>query len=128
MTSATKGQLIKRKKCSHFGLSVIQTQRRYGTLYKKDPPSDYAIRRWLQHSQETGCSVPRRSGRTEHAQDVGSPHKSTRPTSLQLFVYHKRLFGALFITAFTLCLQSVDFADFKPDLLFTKKGSHVEVV
>ncbi|GBN39706.1 hypothetical protein AVEN_217452-1 [Araneus ventricosus] len=34
--------------------SVITSQRRYRTTYKKDPPSDNSIRRWLTQFQETG--------------------------------------------------------------------------
>ncbi|GBM37413.1 hypothetical protein AVEN_221555-1 [Araneus ventricosus] len=33
--------------------SVITTQRRFRTTYKKDPPSDNSIRRWLTQFQET---------------------------------------------------------------------------
>ncbi|GBN37409.1 hypothetical protein AVEN_110315-1 [Araneus ventricosus] len=68
--------------------SVITTQRRFRTTYKKDPPSDNSIRRWLTQFQETGNVLHRKgAGRTSTSQEnVGriqetftrSPRKSTR--------------------------------------------------
>ncbi|GBM35050.1 hypothetical protein AVEN_203217-1 [Araneus ventricosus] len=40
--------------------SVITTQRRFRTTYKKDPPSDNSIRRWLTQFQETGSVLHRK--------------------------------------------------------------------
>jgi hypothetical protein len=69
-------------------------QRPYRTQYGKDPPSDNAIRRWLEQFQDTGTVVHLKgAGRLSTSQeDVGriqekfprSPQKSTRRASLQL--------------------------------------------
>jgi hypothetical protein len=40
--------------------SVIKMQRRYRTQYGKAPPSDNAIRRWLEQFQETGSVLHRK--------------------------------------------------------------------
>ncbi|GBL87293.1 hypothetical protein AVEN_270553-1 [Araneus ventricosus] len=40
--------------------SVITTQRRFRTTYKKDPPSDNSIRCWLIQFQETGSVLDRK--------------------------------------------------------------------
>ncbi|GBN64571.1 hypothetical protein AVEN_29407-1 [Araneus ventricosus] len=48
--------------------SVITTQRRFRTTYKKDPPSDNSIRRWLTQFQETGSVL--------HRKGVGRPSTS----------------------------------------------------
>ncbi|GBN91302.1 hypothetical protein AVEN_30476-1 [Araneus ventricosus] len=40
--------------------SVITTQRRFRTTYKKDPPLDNSIRRWLTQFQETGSVLHRK--------------------------------------------------------------------
>ncbi|GBL98297.1 hypothetical protein AVEN_174091-1 [Araneus ventricosus] len=48
--------------------SVITTQRRFRTTYKKDPPSDNSIRRWLTQFQETG-SVLHRKGAGRPSQE-----------------------------------------------------------
>jgi hypothetical protein len=76
--------------------SVIKTQRRYRTQYGKDPPSDNAIRRWLNQCQETGSVLHRKgAGRLSTSkEDVDriqeafsrSLQKSTRRTSLQIGV------------------------------------------
>ncbi|GBO06942.1 hypothetical protein AVEN_148103-1 [Araneus ventricosus] len=65
--------------------SVITTQRRFRTTYKKDPPSDNSIRRWL--TQETGSVLHRKgAGRPSTSQEnvdriqetfTRSPRKST---------------------------------------------------
>ncbi|GBM14577.1 hypothetical protein AVEN_34986-1 [Araneus ventricosus] len=43
--------------------SVITTQRRFRTTYKKYPPSDNSIRRWLTQFQETGSVLHRKGAR-----------------------------------------------------------------
>ncbi|GBN70979.1 hypothetical protein AVEN_6951-1 [Araneus ventricosus] len=68
--------------------SVITTQRRFRTTYKKDPPSDNSIRRWLTQFQETGSVLHRKgAGRPSTSQEnvdriqetfTRSPRKSTR--------------------------------------------------
>jgi hypothetical protein len=40
--------------------SVIKKQRRYRTQYRKAPPSDNAIRRWLKQFQETRSVLHRK--------------------------------------------------------------------
>jgi predicted patatin/cPLA2 family phospholipase len=47
---------------------VIKTQRRYRSQYRKDPPSDNAIRRWLKQFQEIGSVL--------HRKGVGKPSTS----------------------------------------------------
>ncbi|GBO17726.1 hypothetical protein AVEN_240972-1 [Araneus ventricosus] len=50
--------------------SVITTQRRFRTTYKKDPPSDNSIRRWLTQFQETGSVLHRKgAGRPSTSQE-----------------------------------------------------------
>ncbi|GBM88624.1 hypothetical protein AVEN_207120-1 [Araneus ventricosus] len=50
--------------------SVITTQRRFRTTYKKDPPSDNSIRRWLTQFQETGSVLHRKgAGRPNVSQE-----------------------------------------------------------
>ncbi|GBM66806.1 hypothetical protein AVEN_273949-1 [Araneus ventricosus] len=50
--------------------SVITTQRRFRTTYKKDPPSDSSIRRWLTQFQETGSVLHRKeAGRPSTSQE-----------------------------------------------------------
>ncbi|GBO29604.1 hypothetical protein AVEN_2744-1 [Araneus ventricosus] len=50
--------------------SVITTQRRFRTTYKKDPPSDNSIRRWLTQIQETGSVLHRKgAGRPSTSQE-----------------------------------------------------------
>jgi arsenate reductase-like glutaredoxin family protein len=43
--------------------SVIKTQRRYRTQYRKDPPSDNAIRRWLKQFREPGNILHRKGAK-----------------------------------------------------------------
>ncbi|GBN00167.1 hypothetical protein AVEN_14263-1 [Araneus ventricosus] len=74
--------------------SVITTQRRFRTTYKKDPPSDNSIRRWLTQFQETGSGLHRKgAGRPSTSQEnvdriqetsTRSPRKSTRQAAVQL--------------------------------------------
>ncbi|GBM28257.1 hypothetical protein AVEN_54034-1 [Araneus ventricosus] len=59
--------------------SVITTQRRFRTTYKKDPPSDNSIRRWLTQFQETGSVL--------HRKGAGRPSTSQK----MLIAYKKRL-------------------------------------
>ncbi|GBM44411.1 hypothetical protein AVEN_128272-1 [Araneus ventricosus] len=50
--------------------SVITTQRRFRTTYKKDPPSDNSIRRWLTQFQDTGSVLHRKgAGRPSTSQE-----------------------------------------------------------
>jgi hypothetical protein len=89
--------------------TAIKMQRRYRIQYRKIPPSDNIIRRWLKQPQETG-SVLRRKGaeRTNTSQEDAdriqeefsrSPQNLTRRDSLQLdipqttlwMVVHNRL-------------------------------------
>ncbi|GBO07188.1 hypothetical protein AVEN_216308-1 [Araneus ventricosus] len=68
--------------------SVLTSQRRFRTTYKKDPPSDNSIRRWLTQFQETGSVLHRKgAGRPSTSQEnvdriqetfTRSPRKSTR--------------------------------------------------
>jgi transposase len=82
--------------------SVIKMQCRY----RKDPPSENVIRRWLKQFQENG-SVLHRQGmeRPSTSQEAAdriqeafprSPQNSTRRASLQLGIP----FGGMFITAY----------------------------
>lgn len=74
--------------------SVITTQRRYRTQYRKDPPSDNAIRRWFKQFQQTGSVLHQKgAGRPSTQQEdvdrireafITSPHQSTRRVSLLL--------------------------------------------
>jgi transposase len=76
--------------------SVIKTQRRYSTQYGKAPPSDNAIRRWLNQFQETGTVLHRKgAGRlstlqedVDRIQEAFSRNlqNSTRRASLQFDV------------------------------------------
>ncbi|GBM67500.1 hypothetical protein AVEN_73648-1 [Araneus ventricosus] len=51
-------------------ISVITTQRRLRTTYKKDPPSNNSIRRWLTQFQETGSVLHRKgAGRPSTSQE-----------------------------------------------------------
>ncbi|GBN51747.1 hypothetical protein AVEN_55021-1 [Araneus ventricosus] len=68
--------------------SVITTQRCFRTTYKKDPPLDNSIRRWLTQFQETGSVLHRKgAGRPSTSQEnvdriqetfTHSPRKSRR--------------------------------------------------
>jgi transposase len=50
--------------------SIIKTKRRYRTQYGKAPPSDNAIRRWLERFQETGNVLHRKGeGRRSIAEE-----------------------------------------------------------
>jgi hypothetical protein len=43
---------------------AVKMQRRYGTQYGKDPPSDNAIQRWLKQFQETDSVLHDKCWRT----------------------------------------------------------------
>ncbi|GBM95683.1 hypothetical protein AVEN_104970-1 [Araneus ventricosus] len=85
--------------------SVITTQRRFKTTYKKDPPSDNAIRRWLTQFQETGSVLHRKgAGRPSTSQEnvdriqetfTRSPRKSTRQAAVQLHMPHTTIWNVL---------------------------------
>ncbi|GBM05117.1 hypothetical protein AVEN_124310-1 [Araneus ventricosus] len=85
--------------------SVITTQRRFRTTYKKDPPSDNSIRRWLTQFQETGSVLHRKgAGRpstsqenVDHIQETftRSPRKSTRQAAVQLHMPHTTIWNVL---------------------------------
>ncbi|GBO40005.1 hypothetical protein AVEN_103973-1 [Araneus ventricosus] len=77
--------------------SVITTQRRFRTTYKKDPPSDNSSRRWLTQFQETGSVLPRKAaGRPSTSQEnvdciqatfTRSSRKSTRQAAVTYAAY-----------------------------------------
>ncbi|GBM54327.1 hypothetical protein AVEN_263039-1 [Araneus ventricosus] len=83
--------------------SVITTQRRFRTTYKKDPPSDNSIRRWLTQFQETGSVLHRKgAGRPSTSQEnvdriqetfTRSPRKSTRQAAVQLHMPHTTIWN-----------------------------------
>ncbi|GBN89029.1 hypothetical protein AVEN_23529-1 [Araneus ventricosus] len=85
--------------------SVITTQRRFRTKYKKDPPSDNSIRRWLTQFQETGSVLHRKGpGRPITSQEnvdriqetfTRSPRKSTRQAAVQLHMPHTTIWNVL---------------------------------
>ncbi|GBN30177.1 hypothetical protein AVEN_233114-1 [Araneus ventricosus] len=85
--------------------SVITTQRRFRTTYKKDPPSDNSIRRWLTQLQETGSVLHRKgAGRPSTSQEnvdliqetfTRSPRKSTRQAAVQLHMPHTTIRNVL---------------------------------
>ncbi|GBN11389.1 hypothetical protein AVEN_204324-1 [Araneus ventricosus] len=85
--------------------SVITTQRRFRTTYKKDPPSDNSIRRWLTQFQETGSVLHRQgAGRPSTSQEnvdrtqetfTRSPRKSTRQAAVQLHMPHTTIWNVL---------------------------------
>ncbi|GBM24568.1 hypothetical protein AVEN_217141-1 [Araneus ventricosus] len=85
--------------------SVITTQRRFRTTYKKDPPSDNSIRRWLTQFQGTGSVLHRKgAGRPSTSQEnvdriqetfTRSPRKSTRQAAVQLHMPHTTIWNVL---------------------------------
>ncbi|GBN32483.1 hypothetical protein AVEN_262031-1 [Araneus ventricosus] len=85
--------------------SVITTQRRFRTTYKKDPPSDNSIRLWLTQFQETGSFLRRKGvGRPSTSQEnvypiqetfTRSPRKSTRQAAVQLHMPHTTIWNVL---------------------------------
>ncbi|GBN32805.1 hypothetical protein AVEN_8349-1 [Araneus ventricosus] len=85
--------------------SVITTQRRFRTTYKKDPPSDNSIRRWLTQFQEIGSVLHRKgAGRPSTSQEnvdriqetfTRSPQKSTRQAAVQLHMPHTTIWNVL---------------------------------
>ncbi|GBL72709.1 hypothetical protein AVEN_127946-1 [Araneus ventricosus] len=89
--------------------SVITTQRRFRTTYKKDPPSDNAIRRWLTQFQETG-SVLHRKGREDRAprrkmliaskKRLLAVHENQLDKQLCSYICRIRRYGTFSITAF----------------------------
>jgi hypothetical protein len=90
--------------------SVTKMQRRYRTQHGKDPPADNVIRRWVKQFQETGSVLHRHgAGRPSISQELVDRIQQafSRTPRNQLdellcgYVYHKRLFGGMFITAFT---------------------------
>ncbi|GBM67871.1 hypothetical protein AVEN_71199-1 [Araneus ventricosus] len=75
------------------------------TTYKKDPPSDNSIRRWLTQFQETGSVLHRKgAGRPNTSQEnvdriqetfTRSPRKSTRQAAVQLHMPHTTIWNVL---------------------------------
>ncbi|GBN38724.1 hypothetical protein AVEN_13923-1 [Araneus ventricosus] len=69
--------------------SVITTQRRFRTTYKKDPPSDNSIRRWLTQFQETGSVLHRKgAGRPSTSQENVDRIQETFTRSPSNAYYH----------------------------------------
>jgi hypothetical protein len=73
--------------------SVTKTQRRYRTQYGRAPPSDNAIRRWLEQFQETGSVLHRKGGGSpgnsqgdvDRFQDALSSYVPIKARMLKLF-------------------------------------------
>jgi arsenate reductase-like glutaredoxin family protein len=85
--------------CSYFVFyetkSIIKTQHRYRSQYRKDPPSDNAIRRWLKQFREAddvlrrkGAEIPSTSQEdVAQSRKLGLPRKARTLKFLRLLQY-----------------------------------------
>ncbi|GBM31561.1 hypothetical protein AVEN_213791-1 [Araneus ventricosus] len=126
--------------------SVITTQRRFRTTYKKDPPSDNSIRRWLTQFQETGSVLHRKgAGRQSTSQEnvdriqetfTRSPRKLTRrdcqehcvqdPCAL-LDELKRRIVTAIQNVTPQMLENTWREIEFRLDVLRATKSSHVQI-
>ncbi|GBN86725.1 hypothetical protein AVEN_87035-1 [Araneus ventricosus] len=126
--------------------SVITTQRRFRTTYKKDPPSDNSIRRWLTKFQETGSVLHRKgAGRPSTSQEnvdriqetfTHSPRKSTRRDCQEHCVQDPCALLDELKSRNVTAIQNVTpqilentwrEIEFRLDVLRDTKGSHVQI-
>ncbi|GBM66622.1 hypothetical protein AVEN_109028-1 [Araneus ventricosus] len=71
--------------------SVITTQRRFRTTYKKDPPSDNSIRLWLTQFQETGSVLHRKGAGDSQSTKINETSSCAVTYTTIWNVLHNRL-------------------------------------
>ncbi|GBN47039.1 hypothetical protein AVEN_123266-1 [Araneus ventricosus] len=119
--------------------SVITTQRRFRTTYKKDPPSDNSIRRWLTQFQETGSVLHRKgAGRPSTSQEnvdriqetfTRSPRNVCQEHCVQdpLDELKRRIVTVIQNVTPQMLKNTWREIEFRLDVLRATKGTHVQI-